>query len=73
MPSEAQDDLLVCIALADLSYKFKDVDQPVADHAWALSQEYARRQGLEPTEAVDQFEWSDGCRERKIGTGLDTR
>jgi len=61
MAAEAQDDLLVAIALANMSYEFEDVDQPVADRAWELSREYARRQGLDPGEAIEQFEWSDGC------------
>jgi len=57
MASEAQDDLLAAIALANLSFEFENVDQPLADRAWELSCEYARRQGLEPVEVVDQFEW----------------
>jgi len=57
MPSEAQDDLLVSVALANLSYKFRDVDAHVEQWAWELSQEYAGRQGLDPGEAVDQIVW----------------
>ncbi|ATW88009.1 hypothetical protein halTADL_1222 [Halohasta litchfieldiae] len=56
MLSEAKDDLLVLVALANLSYKFKGVDNYIADWAWELSTEYAHRQGLEPNEAVKEVE-----------------
>lgn len=57
MPSEAQDDLLVSIALARFSYEFEDANPEVADRAWRLAVEYAGRQGLQPGEVINQVEW----------------
>jgi hypothetical protein len=57
MASEAQDDLLVSIALARLSYQFEEANEMVADRAWDLAVRYAERQGLRPAEAVEQFNW----------------
>lgn len=57
MPSEAQDDLLITVALARLSYQFEEANEVVADRAWDLAVRYAERQGLRPAEAVEQFNW----------------
>jgi hypothetical protein len=57
MPSEAQDDLLITVALARLSYQFEEANEAVANRAWDLAVRYAERQGLRPAEAVEQFNW----------------
>lgn len=57
MPSEAQDDLLITFALARLSYQFEEANEAVANRAWELAVRYAERQGLDPSEALEQFEW----------------
>ena len=57
MTSEAQDDLLVVVALASFSYEFEGADPELADRAWNLAVEYADRQGLQPGEVINQVEW----------------
>lgn len=54
---EAQNDLLVVVALARFSYEFEEADPELADRAWNLAVEYAHRQGLQPGEVINQAEW----------------
>ena len=47
-----QDDLLMVVALARLSYDFEQANQELADRAWELAVAMAAEHGLEPTECA---------------------
>jgi len=57
MDTDAQDDLIRVVALAQFSYEFEGFEPEIADRAWLLACEHAERQGIEPTEAVFQIDW----------------
>lgn len=57
MPSQnAQDDLIIAVALSRYSYEFEDIEPRNSRRAWEMAAELCRRHGLDPSEAALQLE-----------------
>lgn len=57
MPS-TQSNLLIAVALARFSHEFEAADPDLSTRAWELAIDHAGREGLRPSEAVGQLNWT---------------